>query len=285
MTHSAVGARDAAALTTLAVRAAEAAAAVIREAAPRWRDIVWRHKSAFDFVSGVDLAAEQVAMAVFRRAMPDVRFLAEETAASITPEERDRGVTVVLDPLDGTTNFLHGVPEYAVSIGVLVDGTLTSGVVLNVPRNACYRATVGAGAWCDDARLHVSSIAEPANALIGTGFPFKDPADIPRYHAEMAAVMTATSGLRRPGAASIDLAWVASGHFDGFWEPVLNPWDVAAGILLVREAGGVCTDYEGAPSVAAVSSIVAGNAVLQPWLLATLDAARARYDSEHQGPA
>jgi myo-inositol-1(or 4)-monophosphatase len=278
MTQSAVGARDAASLTALARDAAYAAAAVIRDAAPRWREIVWQQKSEFDFVSAVDLAAEEAAIALIRRALPEAKFLAEETASTLTAEDRDRGITVVLDPLDGTTNFLHGVPEYAVSIAVLVDGVLTAGVVLNVPRDTCYHATVGAGAWCGDERLRVSNVSTPGTALIGTGFPFKDPADIPRYHAEMAAVMTAASGVRRPGAASIDLAWVAAGHFDGFWEPVLSPWDVAAGILLIREAGGISTDYEGRPSIAAVSSIVAGNASIQPWLVQTLAAARAQYE-------
>jgi myo-inositol-1(or 4)-monophosphatase len=282
MTPSAVSPRDAAALTTLAVRAAEAAAAVIREAAPRWRDIVWQHKAAFDFVSEVDIGAERAAMAVFRAALPEVRFLAEETATGLSDAERDQGITVVLDPLDGTTNFLHGVPEYAVSVGVLVDGVPTSGVVLNVPRAQCYTATVGGGAWLGPQRLQVSGTTDVSRALIGTGFPFKDPADIPRYHAEMTAVMTATSGLRRPGAASIDLAWVAAGHFDGFWEPVLSPWDVAAGILLIHEAGGVCTDYEGQPSTASHAPIVAGNPTVQAWLRGALAEARARYEADRQ---
>ncbi len=279
MDHPAVARRDAAALTALTVQAATAAARVIRDALPRHHDLVWQHKSEFDFVSEVDLAAEHAAMERFRRELPEARFLAEETAATLPPAERDRGVTVVLDPLDGTTNFLHGVPEYAVSIAVLVDGVLTSGVVLNVPRDACYTATVGGGAWLGGQRLQVSAVTDPGRALIGTGFPFKDPADIPRYHAEMAAVMAAASGIRRPGAASIDLAWVAAGHFDGFWEPVLSPWDVAAGILLIREAGGICTDYDGAPSTASMSSIVAGNATIHPWLRGTLAAARARFDA------
>jgi myo-inositol-1(or 4)-monophosphatase len=284
MTDSAVSPREAAALTALAVRAADAAAAVIREAAPRRRDIVWQSKSAFDFVSEVDLAAEAAALAVLRPALPEADVLAEETATSLDDQARDRGLTVVIDPLDGTTNFLHGVPEYAVSIGILVDGLPTSAVVHHVPRGAVYTATAGGGAWCGDERLRVSAITDPARALVGTGFPFKDPADIAPYHAEMAAVMVSTAGLRRPGAASIDLAWVAAGHFDDLWEPVLAPWDVAAGILLVREAGGVVTDYDGRPSTAAHAPIVAGNPALQAWLLDTLGSARREYAARVAGP-
>jgi myo-inositol-1(or 4)-monophosphatase len=266
MTPTAVSRPDGRTLLALATRAADAAAAVIRDATPRRRQITWQHKAEFDFVSEVDLAAEATAMAVFRAALPDVRFFAEETASSLTDAERDTGVTVVLDPLDGTTNFLHGVPEYAVSIGVLVDGVITAGVVHNVPRGEVFTAHAGGGAWLGDERLAVSSITDPKKALVGTGFPFKHPDEIPPYQAQVAKVMTATSGVRRPGAASIDLSWVAAGRFDAFWENYLSPWDVAAGILLIREAGGVATDFAGAPSRAAFGPIVVGNPTMHTWL-------------------
>ncbi len=266
MTLTAVSRPDGRTLLTLAVTAASAAADVIRDATPRRRQITWQQKAEYDFVSEVDLAAEAAAMAVFRATLPDARFFAEETAASLTDAERDTGVTVVLDPLDGTTNFLHGVPEYAVSIGVLVDGVPTAAVVHNVPRGEVYTAHAGGGAWLGSEQLHVSTITDPKRALIGTGFPFKHPDDIPPYQHQVAKVMAATSGVRRPGAASIDLAWVAAGRFDGFWENDLSPWDVAAGILLIREAGGVATDFLGTPSHATFGPIVAGNPSMHAWL-------------------
>ncbi len=266
MTPAAVSPAESRALVTLAVQAAGAAAGVIREAAPRRHAIDWQVKSPYDFVSEVDLAAEARAIAVIHAALPEARILAEESASTLSPARRDTGVTVVIDPLDGTTNFLHGVPEYAVSIAVLVDGVLTAGVVLNVPRDECFTAAAGAGAWLGGERLAVSTITDPARALIGTGFPFKDPVDIPAYQAQCARVMTAVSGIRRPGAASVDLAWVAAGRFDAFWENYLSPWDVAAGILLIREAGGVATDFAGTPSHATAGPIVAGNPVMHEWL-------------------
>jgi myo-inositol-1(or 4)-monophosphatase len=270
MTLTAVTHPDGRALLTLATAAADAAAAVIRDAAPRRRQITWQQKAEYDFVSEVDLAAEAAAMAVFRASLPYVRFFAEETASSLSDAERDTGVTVVLDPLDGTTNFLHGVPEYAVSIGVLVDGVLTAGVIHNVPRGEVFTAALGGGAWLGDERLAVSSITDPKKALVGTGFPFKHESEIPPYQAQVAKVMAAASGIRRPGAASIDLAWVAAGRFDAFWENYLSPWDVAAGILLIREAGGVATDFTGAPSQATFGPIVAGNPTMHAWLRSQL---------------
>jgi myo-inositol-1(or 4)-monophosphatase len=270
MSGTAVSHRDGAALVALAVTAAEAAAAIIREATPRRRALTWQHKSEFDFVSEVDLAAESRALAILTAALPEARILAEETAATLTPAERDAGVTIILDPLDGTTNFLHGVPEYAVSLGIMVEGQLAAGVVLNVPRGECFTAWANGGAWLGEERLSVSDITEPSKALIGTGFPFKDPTEIPAYQAQCARVMAATSGIRRPGAASIDLASVAAGRFDAFWENVLAPWDVAAGILLIREAGGIVTDFDGNPSHPTHGPIVAGNPQMHAWLQATL---------------
>jgi myo-inositol-1(or 4)-monophosphatase len=266
----AVTPRDGRALLALARRAADAAANVIRDAAPRRAALDWREKGAADFVTEVDLAAERRAMEVLGAAIPDAAFLAEETASTIDRERLASGVVFVLDPLDGTTNFIHGFPEYAVSIAAMVDGELTAGVILNVPRNETFLATAGGGAWLGEDRLSVSTVDRPERALIGTGFPFKHAAEIPAYVAQMSRVMAGTAGVRRPGAASIDLASVAAGRLDGFWENSLSPWDVAAGILLVREAGGVCTAIDGAPSAVAFGSIVAGNPAIHEWLLREL---------------
>jgi len=208
----------------------------------------------------VDLAAEAAVLGLLRAQLPSAAVLAEESAAGTSAAAIRHGLAVVVDPLDGTTNFIHGYPEYAVSIAILRDGEPMAGVVHDVPGNEVFTATAGGGTFLNGTRCRVSDIADPSRALIGTGFPFKDAADIEPYHRQMAAVMAQVSGVRRPGAASIDLASVACGRFDGFWEVELSPWDFAAGMLLVREAGGVATDLGGAHLRAeSRSSVLAGN--------------------------
>lgn len=258
-------------LLALCVRAAEAGAAVIRAAAPEVRTLDWRSKGPTDFVSEVDLAAEAAILGILAAELPEATVLAEESAASVPRERLVKGLALVVDPLDGTTNFLHGYPEYAVSIAVLRDGEPVAGVVHDVPGAEVFTAAAGGGCHLNGATCRVSTIADPQRALIGTGFPFKDAADITPYHRQMAAVMAHVSGVRRPGAAAVDLASVACGRFDGFWEMMLSPWDFAAGMLLVREAGGVATDMSGAHLTAlGPSSVLAGNASMHPWLAEAL---------------
>ena len=261
-----------ASLLAIAVAAARDAASVIRDAAPRRGTIVWQEKSATDFVSEVDLAAEKRIFETVRASYPDARFLAEETASQIAPDEQTSGLVFVADPLDGTTNFLHGYPAYAVSIGVLRDGILVAGVVIDIPGGEEFTATLGGGTRLNGEPCQVSAISNPQRALIGTGFPFKVHADIAPYQAQMSHVMAGVSGVRRPGAASIDLASVACGRFDAFWENILSPWDIAAGILLVREAGGIATNLQGEPCPVAHTGVIAGNAAMHGWLTATIAA-------------
>lgn len=258
-------------LLAVALDAAQAAAAVIRDATPRVRDIVWREKGATDFVSEVDLAAEMEILAVLRQHVPHASMLAEETASTIAPAAQNSGVVFVVDPLDGTTNFLHGYPEYAVSIGVLVDGALTAGVVIDVPADECFTAIIGGGAHLNGAAIRVSAIDSPQRALFATGFPFVRQEEIAPYLGQLGRVMAGASGARRAGAAAIDLASVACGRFDGFWEMKLSPWDIAAGMLLVREAGGVVTTMAGAECPVAHTSVVAGSTAMHPWLLRTIN--------------
>jgi myo-inositol-1(or 4)-monophosphatase len=256
---------------SVAVRAAEAGAAVIRAAAPEVRGLDWRSKGPVDFVSEVDLAAEAAILGVMAQGIPEATVLAEESASQVAREVISKGIAIVVDPLDGTTNFLHGYPEYAVSIAVLFDGEPVVGVVHDVPGAEVFTATAGGGCRLNGAPVQVSTITEPYRALIGTGFPFKDANDITPYHRQMAAVMAHVSGVRRPGAASIDLASVASGRFDAFWEMELAPWDFAAGMLLVREAGGVATNLDGAHLTAyGQSSVLVGNPVMHRWLAEAL---------------
>ena len=260
-----------AALLAVALEAAQAAAVVIREATPRVRHIVWQEKGATDFVSEVDLAAEMSILDVVRRHVPHAAILAEETASTIPPERQQTGVVFVVDPLDGTTNFLHGYPEYAVSVGVLANGALAAGVVIDVPTNECFTATAGGGAQLNGAPVRVSTIDNPQRALFGTGFPFVRHEEIAPYVAQLGRVMAGASGVRRAGAAALDLASVACGRFEGFWEMKLSPWDIAAGILLVREAGGVVTTFQGAECPVAHTSVVAGSAAMHAWLLSTVN--------------
>lgn len=258
-------------LLALATRAARGAGAVIAAAATRVRTIDWQAKGPTDFVSEVDLAAEECILRCFGQELPEAVVLAEETAAATPPERLARGLAVVADPLDGTTNFLHGYPEYAVSIAVLKDGEPVAAVVLDVPGGELFTATAGGGAACNGHPCHVSTTDDPQRALIGTGFPFKDPAVIAPYLAQAARVMAGVSGVRRPGAASIDLASVAAGRFDAFWETELAPWDFAAGMLLVREAGGLVTDLEGGHLRALGNSgVLAGGPAMYRWLAAAI---------------
>jgi myo-inositol-1(or 4)-monophosphatase len=258
------------ALLTVALEAARAGAAVIRDAAPRLNSIVWREKRPSDFVSEVDIAAEATILAILRRAVPGAGVLAEESASALDAERQRTGIVFVVDPLDGTTNFLHGYPEYAVSVGVLRDGALAAGVVIDVPIGEVFTATAGGGAFRNGERIHVSTIDTPERALIGTGFPSRRVKDLAPYLAALGRVMAGSGGVRRAGAAALDLASIACGRFDGFWEMRLSPWDIAAGLLLVREAGGVVTTLDGTECPVAFTSIVGASAAMHPWLLATL---------------
>ena len=239
-------------------RAAEYLRTVTRPAGPAG----WQVKDQRDFVTEVDQTSEALIAAVLNQATPHGRVVGEE----LSPQLVRDGLVWIVDPLDGTTNFLHGVPVWAVSIAAAVDGVLEAAIVLDVPGNEQFEAVRGQGASLGGERLSVSSIVSPEFALIGTGFPFKDISRLDEYQRQFALVAAATSGIRRPGAAAIDLAWLAAGRFDGFWEQRLAPWDMAAGTLLVREAGGLVTNFEGNEDMLQHTSAIAGNAAIHAWL-------------------
>jgi myo-inositol-1(or 4)-monophosphatase len=261
---------------TLRAAAADAAAFIAAQTAGR-ADLTWEHKGPADFVSLVDRGAEDLVRDRLLAAYPGAAFLGEESydpAATLGD-----ALAFVVDPLDGTTNFLHGFPWYAVSIGATVAGELVAGVVQNAATGEVFSATRGGGAWrrgsptAEPTRVAVSTIAEPARALVGTGFPFKELEHLDRFLRQFAAVTRATAGVRRPGSAALDLCDVACGRFDAFWELTLAPWDVAAGILLVREAGGIVTTTDGAEARVEHTTICAGSPAMHAWLLDTIQRA------------
>ena len=255
------------ALLEAAVAAARVGAEYVRSRESDRAQLEIREKHPADFVSDVDTGAESRIREVLDRMVPGSLVVGEE----MSPTASTAGETVfVVDPLDGTTNFLHGFPAYAVSIGAMSEGVIVAGVVLNIPHGDLYTATLGGGALHNGERIHVSTVSMPNRALIGTGFPFKNFEFIEQYVAQFKRITHAQSGIRRAGSAALDLAWLAAGKFDAFWELWLAPWDMAAGLLLVREAGGRVTNLEGHDISPVSGPVVGSNGLLHEWLLEAL---------------
>jgi len=230
-------------MLTTSIKAARRAGNVITRGARDLDLLTVTAKGPKDFVSEVDHAAEQAIVETLHAAYPDHAILAEEgTGRGRNPDAEH---TWIIDPLDGTTNFLHGFPQYCVSIALSHRGIVTQGVIYDPVRNDLFTATRGRGAFLNDRRIRVSRRTHLRDCLIGTGFPFRDGSYLDTYMQMMKAMIQQSAGLRRPGAAALDLAYVAAGFFDGFFEIGLNAWDVAAGSLLVLEAGGLIGDFEG----------------------------------------
>jgi len=208
-----------------------------------------------EFVSTADLKAERTLRTELTRARPGYALF-EESGATAGADERHRWI---VDPLDGTTNFLHGIPHFSISIALERDGEIVAGVVYEPTRDEMYSAEKGFGAYVNDRRLRVSARRQLSEAVIGTGMPFGPSADEPGYVDSLTSIMSATSGVRRMGSAALDLAYVAAGRYDGFWEFGLAPWDIAAGILLVREAGGYVSDMSGGHEMMTTGDVLAAN--------------------------
>jgi myo-inositol-1(or 4)-monophosphatase len=238
----------------IAVKAARRAGRIINQAADNLDVLTVRHKSLNDLVSEVDRASEAAIIQIIHAAYPDHAILAEESGASGASE-----YVWIIDPLDGTTNYLHGFPQYCVSIGVAHRGVLTHGVIFDPTRNDLYTASRGRGAFLNDRRMRVSRRTKLIDALVGTGFPFRMFDHMDAYIAILRELMGKTAGIRRPGAAALDLAAVAAGRYDGFWEIGLSPWDMAAGALMVLEAGGLVGDLQGDEHYLQRGMIIAGN--------------------------
>ena len=252
-------------LLDVAVEAASGAARIIEAAAGRRSELVWKEKGEADFVTEADTQAESAIVDAIKSRCSDAKIVGEELSPKGLTD--GAGITFVVDPLDGTTNFLHGFPEYSVSIAVMIDGELVAGVVRNLTRPETFTATRGGGAFMNGERISVSRETEPYRALIGTGFPFKRHDLLEKYARQFVQVSRHTAGVRRAGSAAIDLCNVACGRFDAFWELVLAPWDIAAGVLIVREAGGIVTDLNGDKKQVADGPVVAGNHDIHAWLL------------------
>ena len=248
----------------LALAAAQAGA---RELRSRWgRGLTVKSKQRFDFVTDADLASQNAVLDTLARLDPGRAVLSEEVPADLARAQAARGPLWVVDPLDGTTNYIHGFPHVAVSVALVEEGRPLAGAVLDVTRGEEFLAWRGGGAWLDGRRLAVADLEGPEQALFMTGFPFRHKQLLDPYLELFRDIFTQCSGVRRAGAAALDLAYVAAGRGQGFWELGLKPWDVAAGILLVEEAGGMVSDFAGGPNALWRGDVVAAGPGLHGWL-------------------
>lgn len=247
---------------TIAVRAARAAGNVITRNLNRIDTLKIENKRERDFVSDVDRQSEYEIINIIRRAYPQHAILAEESGKTQGAE-----FEWIIDPLDGTTNYLHGFPQFSVSIAVRQKGNIEAGVVYDPMLQELFTAARGQGATLNDRRIRVSNRAHLDTALIGTGLPYLKHHDFDGYLKRLLKVMRATAGVRRAGSAALDLSYVASGRLDGFWENNLNIWDIAAGALLIQEAGGLVSDTCGGSTHFETGDIACGNPKIHPQLL------------------
>ena len=266
-------------LAEIALEAGRSARSVYREYLGLIDPSEWGEKGTSDFVTRVDLEAEEAVTSLIRERCPGHEVLAEESTELGDPEtvlaRFDAAEYLwVIDPLDGTTNFLHGYPAYAASVAVAHRGRLVAGAVVDGYHGTEWHAWEGGGAWRDGDAIRVAATERLDHALVGTGFPFKVTHLLPDYLADFDAVLRHTSGIRRAGAAALDLCHLADGRFDGFWELWLAPWDIAAGVVIAREAGAIVTSLDGDPDVRAAGAIVGGTPAIHPRLLELLRAAR-----------
>ena len=242
-------------MLNVAVKAARRAATIINRASLNLERLQIDRKQHNDFVTEVDKAAEEAIIETLSEAYPNHGFLAEESGELLNNSDH----IWIIDPLDGTTNFIHGFPQYAISIALSVNGVLQQAVIYDPNRDELFSASKGAGAYVDRRRLRVASQIKLENALIGTGFPYRQDQDVDQYLKIFAEMTRQCAGLRRPGAASLDLAYVAAGRYDGFFESELKPWDMAAGALIITEAGGLVGNYRGEEGFLECGEIMAGN--------------------------
>ena len=266
-------------MLNIAIKAARAAGAIINRASLDLDRLQVNSKAPNDFVTEVDHAAEAAIIDTLLGAYPGHGILAEESGSA--RGARDSEYVWIIDPLDGTTNFIHGLPTYAVSIALSFRNHVQQAVVYDPARNDLFYATRGRGAYLNDKRLRVAKRTRIAEALIGTGFPFRKGDDLGQYLKMLETVMKSCAGVRRPGAAALDLCYVAAGWYDAFFETGLSPWDVAAGSLLVTEAGGLVGNFTGESDFLHRREVVAGSPKIYGQLVQML----APYTNVARGPA
>jgi len=244
-------------MVTMALRAARKAGEMVVRASDELDRVGHQAKGAADYVTEVDIASEKEIVYHLKKAYPDHAFLCEESGRS-GPEDAE--YTWVIDPLDGTSNFMRGIPHYAISIGCIKENRLEHAVVLDPVRREEFTASRGRGAQLNGHRIRVSKRTDLRECLLGTGIPFlgHKQALLPKYAASMAELAGQCMGIRRAGAAALDLAYVAAGRFDAFWEVGLKPWDMAAGVLLIKEAGGLVSDIDGSENFMDSGNVVCG---------------------------
>ena len=252
-----------------AVKAARRAAAIINRASFDVDQLKVTAKNQNDFVTEVDQAAERAIIDVLKQAYPDHAILAEESGASANLHDDNENVWII-DPLDGTTNFIHGFPQYCVSIALQHRGQITQAVIYDPTRNELFTASKGAGAFLHDKRIRVGKRDRLADGLIGTGFPYSDLSGLNQYVNMFKLMTERCAGLRRPGSAALDLAYVAAGRLDGFFEKNLKPWDMAAGTLLITEAGGIVANFAGESDYLYKGDVIAGSPKIFSQMLNTL---------------
>jgi len=228
-------------------------------------------KGPANFVTAADRRAEEILQAELTKARPGYGFLGEEGGRR---DGDDKSHCWIVDPLDGTTNFLHGIPQFAISIALEREGVIVAGVIYNPANEELFLAERGKGAFLNDQRLRVAARRRMSEAVVACGMPHVGRGDLALFRSEIAAVQERVAGLRRFGAAALDLAWLAAGRFDAFWERDLSPWDTAAGILMVREAGGFVTDLDGQDGIFTKRQVIAGNEFLHKALIQVLKEAR-----------
>lgn len=255
-------------MLNIAIKAARAAGAIINRASLDVERLTVTSKSHNDFVTEVDKAAEDVIIATILEAYPGHGILAEESGRTHGAKHSD--YVWIIDPLDGTTNFIHGFPVYAVSIALAFRGQVQQAVVYDPSRNDLFYASKGKGAYMNDRRLRVSKRTRMLDCLIGTGFPFRKGDNFQRYMKMFEEIMVQCAGVRRPGAAALDLCYVAAGFYDGFFETGLSPWDVAAGSLMITEAGGLVGNFTGEPDFLYQREILAATPRIYGQMVKTL---------------
>jgi len=252
-------------MVNIAIRAARNAGNIIRRSSDRIDSLNITEKTRNDFVSEVDQQAEQEIIRTINRAYPEHAILAEESG-----KHRGNDYQWIIDPLDGTTNFLRGFPQFSVSIAMKYRGKLEHAVVFDPMRDEIFSATRGQGAQLNDRRIRVTNRKSLNGALLGTGIPFREDQNLDAYIPTLKALIAGTAGVRRAGSAALDLAYVAAGRLDGFWEYGLREWDMAAGCLLIQEAGGILSDTDGSNNHLKTGNIVAGNVKIHQEMLARL---------------